>query len=30
MMVNYGRKLDAAPTLLPSGWAAVLSLFGLR
>ena len=30
MMVKYGRELDAAPTLLPSGWAAVLSLFGLR
>ena len=29
MMVKYGRELDAAPTLLPSGWAAVLSLFGL-
>jgi hypothetical protein len=30
MMVKYGRELDVAPTLLPSGWAAVLSLFGLR
>jgi hypothetical protein len=27
---EYGRELDVAPTLLPSGWAAVLSLFGLR
>jgi hypothetical protein len=30
MMVKYGRELDAAPALLSSGWAAVLSLFGLR
>lgn len=30
MMVRYGRELDAAPNVLPSGWAAVLSLFGLR
>ena len=30
MMVKYGRELDAVPTLLPSGWAAVLSLFGRR
>ena len=30
MMVKYGRELDAEPTLLPSGWAAVLSLFSVR
>ena len=28
--VRYGRELEAAPKLLPSGWAAVLYLFGLR
>src|SRR2546423_5540124 len=30
MMVKYGRELDAAPRLLPSGWAAVLTLYDLR
>ena len=30
MMVKYGRELDAAPHLLPSGWAAVLTLYDLR
>jgi len=30
MMCRYGRELDEAPTLLPSGWAAVLELYGLR
>lgn len=30
MAVRYGRELDAAPTLLPSGWAALLYLYGIR
>ena len=30
MVVKYGRELDSAPSLLPSGWASVLHLFGLR
>ncbi len=30
MIVKYGRALDKPPTLLPSGWAAVLYLYGLR
>jgi hypothetical protein len=30
MVVRYGRDLDQAPRLLPSGWAAVLYLYGLR
>jgi hypothetical protein len=30
MMAKYGRELDAAPNMLPSGWAAVLALYGLR
>lgn len=30
MMVRYGRELEAAPRLLPSGWAAILSLYNLR
>jgi hypothetical protein len=30
MMIRYGKELDASPQLLPSGWAAVLSLYGLR
>lgn len=30
MVVKYGRALDEPPTLLPSGWAAVLYLYGLR
>ncbi len=28
--VRYGRELETAPDSLPSGWAAVLYLFGLR
>ena len=28
--VRYGRELETAPDCLPSGWAAVLYLFGLR
>jgi hypothetical protein len=30
MIVRYGRTLDQPPMLLPSGWAAVLYLYGLR
>lgn len=30
MVCKYGRELDTAPDLLPSGWAAVLCLYGLR
>lgn len=30
MAVRYGRELDAPPTLLPSGWAALLYVFNLR
>jgi len=27
---RYGRELDEPPTTLPSGWAALLYLYGLR
>lgn len=30
MAVKYGRKLNDAPQSLPSGWAALLYLYGLR
>ena len=31
MAVRYGREeLDQAPSLLPSGWAALLHLYGIR
>lgn len=30
MVVKYGRELEEAPNLLPSGWASVLSLYGQR
>jgi hypothetical protein len=30
MAVKYGKKLQAAPSLLPSGWAALLCLYNLR
>lgn len=30
MLVRYGRELEEAPRLLPSGWAAVLELYGMR
>lgn len=30
MVVKYGHELDAPPNMLPSGWAAVLYLYGLR
>jgi hypothetical protein len=30
MAVKYGKELQAAPTMLPSGWAALLCLYDLR
>jgi hypothetical protein len=30
MAVRYGTELDAPPMMLPSGWAAILYLYGLR
>ncbi|MGI9068397.1 MAG: hypothetical protein ACR2HX_18580 [Pyrinomonadaceae bacterium] len=30
MMIKYGRELDATPTMLPTGWAAVLELYNQR
>lgn len=30
MAVKYGKELPAAPTMLPSGWAALLCLYDLR
>lgn len=30
MAVKYGKELETAPTLLPSGWAALLCLYGIR
>jgi hypothetical protein len=30
LVVKYGRELDTIPQMLPSGWAAVLYLYGLR
>ena len=30
MAVKYGKELDNSPTMLPSGWAALLSLYNLR
>lgn len=30
MVVAYGRRLEQSPALLPSGWAAVLSLYQIR
>jgi hypothetical protein len=30
MAVKYGRELSESPESLPSGWAAVLCLYGLR
>lgn len=30
MAVKYGRELESAPTTLPSGWAALLCLYGMR
>lgn len=30
MAVKHGETLDAPPEILPSGWAAILHLYGLR
>ena len=30
MAVKYGKELPASPTLLPSGWAALLCLYNIR
>lgn len=30
MVVKHGRELEAPPSCMPSGWAAVLYLYGLR
>ncbi len=30
MVCRYGRALESPPTLMPSGWAAVLYLYDLR
>ena len=30
MMIKYGEKLEEAPNLLPSGWAALLELYNIR
>jgi hypothetical protein len=30
MAVKYGKELQAAPSMLPSGWAALLCLYNLR
>jgi hypothetical protein len=30
MAIRYGEELEEPPDLLPSGWAALLSLYGIR
>lgn len=30
MAIEYGRKLESPPEMLPSGWAALLYLYNLR
>ena len=30
MAVRYGRELEHPPSMLPSGWAALLYLYDLR
>ncbi len=30
MAIKYGKELEKAPNMLPSGWAALLCLYGLR
>jgi hypothetical protein len=30
MVVKYGKEIEEPPEMLPSGWAAVLCLYGLR
>ena len=29
-MIKYGKELESAPDMLPSGWASVLYLYNLR
>ena len=29
-LLRYGRELDKAPLMLPSGWAAILCLYNMR
>ena len=30
MMVRYAKELDTAPSVLPTGWAAILCLYNQR
>ena len=30
MMIKYGHETDTAPTMLPTGWAAILELYNQR
>lgn len=30
MMIKYAREMDAAPIMLPTGWAAILELYNQR
>lgn len=30
MAVKYGKKLEEAPNVMPSGWAALLYFYGIR
>ena len=30
MICKYGKQLDEAPNIMPSGWAAVLYLYNIR
>ena len=30
MAIKFGKELEEAPTCLPSGWAAILELYGMR
>ena len=30
MAIKYGKELEEAPSLLPSGWAALLELYNIR
>jgi hypothetical protein len=30
LAVKYGKELETAPNMLPSGWAALLCLYGIR
>ena len=29
-MLRYGRELETAPQMLPSGWAAIMCLYNMR